>query len=53
MKILKSKISKTVFVLILITLGLTSCCSDEDSNQEQSNYYLFAKIDDVDFSTMQ
>ncbi|MCL5128368.1 MULTISPECIES: DUF6252 family protein [unclassified Algibacter] len=50
-KTLKILFSKTVVILILLTASLTSCSSDDDSNADQSDYYLTAKVDGVNFST--
>ncbi|WP_033957412.1 DUF6252 family protein [Psychroserpens jangbogonensis] len=49
MKTLKTMFAKIAF--ILLTLVLSSCSSNDDStNSEQSNYYLTAKVDGVNFS---
>ncbi len=53
MKILKTTFLKTALILLIIVGVLSSCSSDDDNddtNQEQSNYFLTAKVDGVDFS---
>ncbi len=50
MKTFKTLFPKTVLILLFI-VALTSCSSDDDSSgSEQSDYYLTAKVDGVDYS---
>jgi len=51
MKTLKILFPKTALILLLITVVISSCSSDNDSTgSEQGDYYLTAKVDGVDFS---
>ncbi|TXE16950.1 hypothetical protein ES692_11405 [Psychroserpens burtonensis] len=51
MNILKRISSKTALILCSLTVVLSSCSSgDDSSDSEQSDYYLTAKIDGVDYS---
>ncbi|WP_400075269.1 hypothetical protein [Winogradskyella sp. R77965] len=45
------KLTKTAFILLLIAILFNSCSSDDDApSSEDSDYFLTAKIDGVDFS---
>ncbi len=48
---LNVKCPKAALVLLLLSVTLNNCSSDDDStSSEQSDYYLTAKVDGVDFS---
>lgn len=50
MKTLKILFPKTALILLLITVVISSCSSDNDSTgSEQGDYYLTARVDGVDF----
>jgi len=52
MKTLKALLSKSVLILLSLTVMLSSCSSDDDtSSVEQDDYYFTVKIDGVDFSS--
>lgn len=52
MKILKTILPKAALILLLLTVVLSSCSSDDgdDTNPEQTGFYLTAKIDGVNYS---
>jgi nitrogen fixation/metabolism regulation signal transduction histidine kinase len=50
MKTLKTISPKTLLILLSLSIALTSCSSDDDSSDsDQSNYYLTAKVDGVNY----
>ncbi|WP_432410668.1 DUF6252 family protein [Rasiella sp. SM2506] len=50
-KTLKTRFHKIAFILLLVSIPFSSCSSDDDATTpEQTNFFLTAKIDGVDFS---
>jgi hypothetical protein len=51
MNILKTIVSKTAIILLILSIAVSSCSSDDDSSDSgQGDYFLTAKIDGVNYS---